>query len=69
MKEAGPISFMPERSAWTERGQLFERFQELKRRLEEMGMFAPEYKQPIPRYVKKVGRGDGLLPVRPSGIS
>ena len=36
-------------------GQLFERFQKLKRRLEEMGMFAPEYKQPIPRYVKKVG--------------
>ena len=27
----------------------------LKAELEEMGMFAPEYKQPIPAYVKKIG--------------
>lgn len=26
-----------------------------KRRLEEMGMFAPEYKQPIPRFASRVG--------------
>ena len=36
-------------------GLLYERFQQLKNELEEMGMFAPEYKQPIPKYVKRVG--------------
>ena len=36
-------------------GDLFERFQKLRDELEEMGMFAPEYKQPIPAYVKKIG--------------
>lgn len=36
-------------------GALYERFQALKRELEEMGMFAPEYKQPIPKFVKTVG--------------
>ena len=36
-------------------GLLYERFQALKNELEEMGMFAPEYKKPIPTYCKKVG--------------
>lgn len=36
-------------------GLLYERFQALKRELEEMGMFAQEYKRPIPAYAKKVG--------------
>ena len=27
----------------------------LKKELEEMGMFAPEYKQPIPAYAKTIG--------------
>ena len=36
-------------------GLLYERFEALKRELEEMGMFAPEYKQPIPVFAKKVG--------------
>ena len=36
-------------------GLLYERFEALKRDLEEMGMFAPEYKQPIPAYVRRVG--------------
>lgn len=36
-------------------GALYERFEALKKELEEMGMFAAEYKQPIPRYVKSVG--------------
>lgn len=36
-------------------GQLYERFEALKRELEEMGMFAPEYKQPIPRHVHTLG--------------
>ncbi len=36
-------------------GLLYERFLALKAELEEMGMFAPEYKQPIPAYVKRLG--------------
>lgn len=36
-------------------GLLYERFEALKRELEEMGMFAPEYKQHIPAYVRRVG--------------
>lgn len=36
-------------------GDLFLRFQALRNELEEMGMFAREYKQPIPRYARTVG--------------
>ena len=36
-------------------GVLYERFQMLKRELEEMGMFAGEYKKPVPAYAKTVG--------------
>lgn len=36
-------------------GDLFERFQQLRNELEDMGMFAAEYKQPIPRYARTVG--------------
>ena len=36
-------------------GGLFERFLRLKDELEEMGMFASEYKQPIPKYATRVG--------------
>lgn len=36
-------------------GDLFQRFEALRNQLEEMGMFAPEYKSPIPRYAKTVG--------------
>ena len=36
-------------------GSLFLKFEALKRELEEMGMFAPEYKQPIPGYARTVG--------------
>ncbi len=36
-------------------GELFARFIALRDELQEMGLFAPEYKQPIPRYAKKVG--------------
>ena len=36
-------------------GVLYERFLALKAELEEMGMFAPEYKQPIPRFIQKLG--------------
>lgn len=36
-------------------GALYERFLALKEELEEMGMFAQEYKQPIPRFIKRLG--------------
>ncbi len=36
-------------------GALYERYERLKRELEERGMFAAQYKQPIPRYIKKLG--------------
>ena len=36
-------------------GLLYERFERLKRELEELGMFAPEYKQPIPKYIETLG--------------
>ena len=36
-------------------GRLYEEFERLKRELEEMGMFAEEYKQPIPVYVRRLG--------------
>ena len=36
-------------------GLLYQKFEELKKELEEMGMFAEEYKQPIPRFPRTVG--------------
>ncbi len=36
-------------------GLLYQRFEALKQELEEMGMFAQEYKQPIPKYAQTVG--------------
>lgn len=36
-------------------GDLFKRFEKLRNELEEMGMFDSQYKQPIPKYAKKVG--------------
>ncbi len=36
-------------------GGLYERFVKLRDELEEMGLFAREYKQPIPRYARSVG--------------
>lgn len=36
-------------------GNLYLKFEALKRELEEMGMFAPEYKKPIPKYAKRIG--------------
>ncbi len=37
------------------RGDLFLRFEKLRDELEEMGMFDGCYKQPIPKYAKKIG--------------
>lgn len=36
-------------------GALYERYERLKTELAERGMFADQYKQPIPRYVKRLG--------------
>jgi len=36
-------------------GALYERFERLKRELEERGMFAKEYKRPIPAYIGRLG--------------
>ncbi len=36
-------------------GLLYEKFEQLKRELQELGMFAQEYKQPIPRFIKTLG--------------
>ena len=37
------------------RGDLYLRFEKLLKELEEMGMFDPQYKRPIPRFAKTVG--------------
>lgn len=36
-------------------GALYEKYEQLKRELAEEGMFAPEYKQPIPKYIRTLG--------------
>ncbi|MBQ8596236.1 MAG: exodeoxyribonuclease VII large subunit [Lachnospiraceae bacterium] len=36
-------------------GALYQRFERLKQELLEQGMFAPEYKKPIPKYIKTLG--------------
>ena len=36
-------------------GVLYEKYDCMKRKLEEMGMFAPEYKQPVPKYIRTLG--------------
>lgn len=36
-------------------GLLYEKFERLKKELEESGMFAAEYKQPIPKYIRSLG--------------
>ena len=36
-------------------GDLYVRFEQLKQELEEMGMFAPEYKKPIPKFARRIG--------------
>ena len=36
-------------------GLLYEKYERLKKELEELGMFAPEYKQALPRFIKTLG--------------
>ena len=40
---------------WDGAGGLYLKFEALKRELEEMGMFAEEYKQPIPQFARRIG--------------
>lgn len=36
-------------------GELYAKYLELKNKLEEMGMFDPMYKKPVPKYIKRLG--------------
>ena len=36
-------------------GLLYEKFEQLKQELQELGMFAQEYKRPIPKFIKTLG--------------
>ena len=36
-------------------GQLYDKYERLKKELEELGMFAREYKRPVPKYIKTLG--------------
>ncbi len=36
-------------------GQLYEKYEQLKKKLEELGMFSSEYKQAIPKYIRTLG--------------
>lgn len=36
-------------------GLLYEKYEKLKKELEEMGMFSSEYKQPVPKYINTLG--------------
>ena len=36
-------------------GELYERFEQLKQKLSELGMFASEYKRPVPRFIRTLG--------------
>ena len=49
-------------------GLLYERYLALKRELEEMGMFAQDYKQPIPKHIRTLGVVHPGLPCRISGM-
>lgn len=51
----GKYQLYTERISLDGAGLLYERFEQLKKMLEEMGMFAQEYKRPIPPYIKTLG--------------
>lgn len=36
-------------------GQLYEKYEQLKKKLDDMGMFSADYKLPIPKFIKKLG--------------
>jgi exodeoxyribonuclease VII large subunit len=51
----GKYQLYAERITADGQGLLYEQYLALKDKLEEMGMFAPEYKQAIPRYIRTLG--------------
>ena len=54
-EKAGTYQLYAKRIKLAGAGGLYEKFLKLKEELEEMGMFAPEYKKPLPKHVKSVG--------------
>lgn len=51
----GKYQLYARKIVWDGVGLLYERFELLKKELQEMGMFAPEYKQKIPKYIRRLG--------------
>ncbi len=54
-KEGGKYQFYVTSVEKEGQGELYAKFLQLKGSLEEMGLFAPEYKRPIPAHARKVG--------------
>jgi exodeoxyribonuclease VII large subunit len=54
-EKAGSYQIYAKKITKEGRGELYERYLALKAELEEMGMFAEQYKQPIPEYIKRLG--------------
>jgi len=54
-ERSGSYQLYAERIIRDGAGLLNERYELLKKKLEEMGMFAEEYKQPIPKYIRRLG--------------
>ena len=54
-ERTGSYQLYPQEIRLDGEGTLYEKYQMLKQELEEMGMFAPEYKKAIPRYAKRIG--------------
>ena len=52
---AGKYQLYAKQIEQTGGGALYEQYEKLKKELEEMGMFDPCYKQPVPRYAKRLG--------------
>ena len=53
--KSGQYQIYVEKVARDGMGELYERFEKLKKDLAEMGMFDKSYKKPIPKFVKKLG--------------
>ena len=54
-EKMGPYQIYARQIELDGEGNLYLRFEQLKKELEEMGMFAAEYKRPIPKYAGKIG--------------
>ncbi len=54
-EKTGSYQLYARSAALSGRGELYERFEKLKQELQEMGMFDPCYKKPIPAYAMRVG--------------